>query len=1233
MASANSFLQRIEQLALLDERILAQLRKQVAEAKGSVTAETLAKVLVDNGHLTVFQAKKIISDLAPEDDIPVSKPSSASSKPVSGSPSKPTAKSTGKPVAKPAPKPKAEELGLAAEELGLADDEGGLVPIEDDADGLMPLEDEGGLVPLEDDADGLEPLEDDADGLTALDDDSGLTPLEDEGGLVPIEEPVAAAIPQQAVAKPAATAPATAAPLDDLFGATADPLADPLLSAASAETSSPLLGPKKASGGMLGGLFGGGGKSKNKNQWDSALIYVGGGALVLLCFAFVMLYLLLARGSASEEFQLAEADFEKQAYTQAITKYEKYLARYEGDDEEDTSLAKVRIGVCQIRQSVDAGDMVEALSVTEEILKGIESEAKFDEARNELADILPNIAKTLAEKARRSTNNIPEATALLQHSQRAIELVNDGAYIPPHLRPPVEAKVSAIQEDLSFVKREIERDRELKLAVDEMLAQTEAGKTADAFEVRRSLLKRYPGLDVTEPVVKATLAITAKEQTLVQIQSQALEPTAEVPVANVREIVLTDGPSDAGGATGPLVTMLLRGAVYGVDSVSGRVVWRQFVGLESTTPPLPISADAAADVVVVDRAQNALVRLARADGSIVWRLNLGEPFAPPTIVGDKLIVTTRAGKLIEVDLASGASARQVVLPQGAAMGVASDARRPYIYQLGTHSTLFALSAESLECKEAYFLGHPEGSIAAPPVATGGQIFVAVNERADYAMVHVVSTNSEGLGLSKTFDAVRVKGHVVTPPLVDGRRVYVFTNLGAVHVFDIDPANTTQPVQELTRLIPTRKQPLVSHATVSDGKVWLGDERLTMYELQPARRELTRRWSLYEGELFLAPPQVSGSTLIVPRARQTAGDVFIGAMQVADGKSTWNNSVGVQVLDLTPTASGVFALNANGSAFTIPATATGGTIVPRAAARLDAVGEPPQFVSAAPLPNDLIALLPAAGKAQWGLAKAGVNRVILVPWQESQQIAAPGAELSGGLLLPLANGQVVLATPTSGKQMLFPFQPRLGAMSTVKWSTPLVIRGAAPAFAVADLEGQQLYLVGQKDQPQPHLAMTAQVKLEGQLLGSLAQHEEGIAAVVKGPDEQALTVFSLPDLAPGASLPIAGTVMFGAAAVDDAVFVASDQAGLICVDTNMTQRWALPLEGAGLVAPPIKHGSGYLVVTTTGKLLVVDAASGAVNKQIDTHRPLSGAPMIQGDDVYCPGIDGAVYVLPLADLGG
>src|SRR5437016_14130538 len=50
-----------EQQELLDGRAIAELRKQVAESKFIITPEAIAKVLVDHGHLTPFQARKLVS--------------------------------------------------------------------------------------------------------------------------------------------------------------------------------------------------------------------------------------------------------------------------------------------------------------------------------------------------------------------------------------------------------------------------------------------------------------------------------------------------------------------------------------------------------------------------------------------------------------------------------------------------------------------------------------------------------------------------------------------------------------------------------------------------------------------------------------------------------------------------------------------------------------------------------------------------------------------------------------------------------------------------------------------------------------------------------------------------------------------------------------------------------------------------------------------------------------------
>ena len=59
------FIDRLEQQGLLDKDTLAELRRKVAQSKGKkVTPEAIAKYLVDRGHLTQFQAIKLVGDAA-----------------------------------------------------------------------------------------------------------------------------------------------------------------------------------------------------------------------------------------------------------------------------------------------------------------------------------------------------------------------------------------------------------------------------------------------------------------------------------------------------------------------------------------------------------------------------------------------------------------------------------------------------------------------------------------------------------------------------------------------------------------------------------------------------------------------------------------------------------------------------------------------------------------------------------------------------------------------------------------------------------------------------------------------------------------------------------------------------------------------------------------------------------------------------------------------------------------
>lgn len=60
---AKQFIELLEKQQLLSPEILDELRRQIAESKTRLTTELLAKLLVDNGHLTKFQATKLIAEL------------------------------------------------------------------------------------------------------------------------------------------------------------------------------------------------------------------------------------------------------------------------------------------------------------------------------------------------------------------------------------------------------------------------------------------------------------------------------------------------------------------------------------------------------------------------------------------------------------------------------------------------------------------------------------------------------------------------------------------------------------------------------------------------------------------------------------------------------------------------------------------------------------------------------------------------------------------------------------------------------------------------------------------------------------------------------------------------------------------------------------------------------------------------------------------------------------------
>ncbi|MCA9138301.1 MAG: hypothetical protein KDB00_16135, partial [Planctomycetales bacterium] len=60
---ANELIDQLERRGLLDQEIIEALREQLDQGGARVTPEAVAKLLVDNGQLTRFQATKLIGEL------------------------------------------------------------------------------------------------------------------------------------------------------------------------------------------------------------------------------------------------------------------------------------------------------------------------------------------------------------------------------------------------------------------------------------------------------------------------------------------------------------------------------------------------------------------------------------------------------------------------------------------------------------------------------------------------------------------------------------------------------------------------------------------------------------------------------------------------------------------------------------------------------------------------------------------------------------------------------------------------------------------------------------------------------------------------------------------------------------------------------------------------------------------------------------------------------------------
>ena len=1253
--SAVKILELAEEQGLLEPQVIATLRKQV-QAKPNITAELIAKTLVDKGLLTAFQSKKLLTaaqaaappeldlDLTIEEPAPTPPPAAADDdedvvmlEAVEPAPAPPPSKPkpaapTPKPKT-PAPKPAAPPPKPAAP-ADLLD----LAPLDDIPAAPPP--------PPAKKAEAPKPAPKPAapqrteKPKPAAPPPAELAPMD----LSPLE-PLTPAAP----AKPAAPAPRPAAPAlapapladlsplsgpaglsplgaaDDLLsplGGASAPL-DPFAPAAPAAGNplAPAAEKKPAKVELKK-------KTGRTNVWDSPLLLLGGGGLLVMIIAFVVLFYALTRGKSAEAFKKADEEYRNGQFATAAAAF----ANFVENNPKDPLVGQARVmkGMSEIRQASSgaAKDPRTALTTVQAILPTIEREAYFTDVRDQFAMILPDIADGFAEQAK-ATDQVAKKVELTKLADDSMVLVNNPSYLPAAARKNLEGRISTILDKLSAARRSIDQDKELQTALADITKLIGEGKTAECYQVRTDLVRRFPGLEPHPQLVEATLAISERERQTVRISETAMTAAKDDPRPVVQRVILVSRQPGSGTAPASQpVFVTVEGAVYALDMATGKVLWRRYIGHETQIIPTPVAREPAADVLVADARSQELFRLEATTGAVKWRLTIGEPFYQPTFAEDKLFVATSAGKLLEVNLASGDVARQLILPQKLSVPPVYDTKNSRLYQLGEHSTLFVINS-SLACEETYYTGHRTGAILVPPVLALEYLIMVESPGDDFSLLHTIGRDPEKKKLREFDRPLRLKGRVVTPLAVAGRKVSVVTDLAQVDSFEIDTSAKEKPLLPVGKIDASESTPTLMYQATDGGRLWVAGRRCTMYEIQVSLQKLDRKWTLHQDDAFLGPPQIHADTLLHIRRRPGSAGVLVEACQAADGKAIWTSQLAAPLIGLTADLQKktLNAINSQGRVFEVPGAElnTGYYDQP--------IFTPPPgagivtFRSARQLPNGHWLALSGGGKS-YGLfynPAAASDQVRMTDLGATvRDLAAPAVFFKQNLALPLSTGMLQLISPTNGQPVGDPFSPQLAPGTKVNWNEPNVLAGDR-AIVIGDGK-QTIFRVGLKEGGRPALTKEADSRVEGDLISPIATSGDFVYAVVREGTGDVLQVLQAGNLALGAKLPLGGKYKAGPFTVGSQVFVELQERKLLCFAQDK-QTWQIDLARGSLMGRPHSFENDLLLLHSSGAVARLSVSDGKEIAATNAGEPLGEVvtPFVTGK-LLVGGRDGVLHVV-------
>jgi len=970
------------------------------------------------------------------------------------------------------------------------------------------------------------------------------------------------------------------------------------------------------------------GKPARPGEQDVArsplVLSLGGGALALLLAALTV-WFIIGRETAQKHYDAAQQQLKEGNFQQAASLFESFIQDYprhrlSEDARYGLGIAKIKTALAGATPNWSRG-LDEVQSFVKENRERPNYKSQIKRLQTFAADIAFGAAKSVEISAKRPSVKPTVLNQLLEVSHTAGNLLGR---LYPADEQPTELYNKLADAHWKAEQAITTRKAYLK-AVAAIEKSIKARSSHKALAARNALFTAHSGfrndrqlarlLQETLDVEKSLVVVEDIDQ---QAKTADRQPMGQTPLSLIRHTYSGVGEESVGRT----VFAVAKDCCYGIDTITGKPLWRRVIGMDTPFFPIPVETSVSG-VLLFDTNHNELILLQRRTGQLVWRQPLDEPLnGAPLRHEGRAYVATSKGRLYQIALESGLATKRLSFSQPLAAPPVLVRNQKQLVVAGRASILYTLSVRPLSCTAVSFSGHSGGSVAAPLLTMGSFLLLTENDNVNTSRLRVFDTVNGKMTL-KQIAAAKVTGRIRNRPVIRGRQLFVTSSPERITAFAVSEDKEQKPLLRIaeTRITGKHAGPLFLKAG-ADGRLWMAGSAFRSFRLLTDTIAYDEAKRVATG-LTTQPLQLVDRYFFAGRRQPYHRAVLFTPIEREQLTSRWGTLFGSAPIAVAAGTNQLVCITETGDVYRVDETdMKAGGFVTESTTQLPVAEATETPITATLLAEGLMAV--SAGNPQptlWLIDLSGrIVREIVLP----QPLEAAPIAIKAGIVLPLPGRLKIVLQNGGSPPEDYPAPLEQEKKPTWRHLIPL----DEDEFLAINDSGR-LSRIQFRNSDVPHLAEVNSVNLP-QPIDVAPVIADGRLFIADAAGR--LTMSDLSNLETLSEVKLAAPATNRLWFVDGSLFVESGRKTLQEFRTENGQLnpgWTLPLDGNSLAGTPLTIDGRLVVALKNGTLLSLNRLDGRVLDELVVNQPLAIGPKKVGGLFVLPTIDGSLHVFDAA----